>query len=80
MGDDPDGVRSFALSHKPVILPMGYSAIDQGNSAILQGKLYLGIGKKYGVTAAQVALRWITQHDPPVPFVVAASDPTYLSQ
>ena len=84
MGDDPDGIRSFALSGAGLgparILPMGYSAIDQGNPAILEGKLYLEIAKRYGVTAAQVALRWITQHDPPVPFVVAASDPTYLSQ
>ena len=35
MGDDPDGVRTFALTHKPRILPMAYSALDQASAAIL---------------------------------------------
>ena len=50
MGDDPDGVRSFSLSHKPnPIIPMAYSAIDQGSPAILDGEVYKTIAAKYDV-------------------------------
>ena len=55
MGNDPDGVRSFALSHNPPIIPMAYSAIDQGNRAILDGAVYKRIAAKHGVTPAQVS-------------------------
>ena len=80
MGDDPDSVRTFALTHKPRILPMAYSALDQASSAILRGPVYAEIAARHKVTPAQVALRWVTQHTPPVPLVVAASDPIYLEQ
>ena len=80
MGDDPDGVRTFALTHKPRILPMAYSALDQASAAILRGPVYAEIAARHKVTPAQVALRWVTQHTPPVPLVVAASDPLYLEQ
>ena len=83
LGDDPDGARSFALARN--VTPMAYSAIDQGNPKILHGEPYRSIAARYGVTPAQVALRWITQPPParkwpPVPFVVAAKDPVYLAQ
>ena len=35
MGDDPDGVRTFALTHEPRILPMAYSALDQASPAMV---------------------------------------------
>ena len=75
MGDDPDGVRTFALTHKPRILPMAYSALDQASAAILRGPVYAEIAARHKVTPAQVALRWVTQHTPPVPLVAPSPAP-----
>ena len=49
------------LSETQTKMMAWYPLGGQGTSDIIQSELLAGIGQKYGKTAAQVALRWLTQ-------------------
>lgn len=59
MGDDADGVVSFAREHNITI--MAYSPTDWGNPVLVKGEPYTSIGDAHGKSAIQVSLRWLAQ-------------------
>lgn len=63
------------------ITTMAYSPLDKGQIANgTKGRELLGtIGEKYGMTAGQVALNWITSH-PSVVAIVKARSPQHISE
>ncbi|OLP81785.1 Prostaglandin F synthase [Symbiodinium microadriaticum] len=64
MGADPQGFRSFAEKHQIVLQawsPLGSGG--HGSTEILSGNLTTSIGKKYGKSPVQVALKWIASHN-----------------
>lgn len=75
-GADPGHLKSY-LDAKGIVM-QAYSALGQGVAGLVSGNLTGGIGRAHGKTAAQVALRWVTQKG--VPLVTKASDPQYLKE
>ncbi|CAE7589082.1 unnamed protein product [Symbiodinium sp. CCMP2592] len=64
MGADPQGFRTFAEKHQMVLQawsPLGSGG--HGSTEILSGNLTTSIGKKYGKSPVQVALKWIASHN-----------------
>lgn len=59
-GADPIGLKSYC--DELGIQMMAYSALSQGSSELITGNLTTGIGKQYGKSGAQVALKYIVQH------------------
>lgn len=58
MGPDPSGLVSYSLSKG--IVPQAYSPL--GNGDLPGDKTLAAIGKSYGKSASQVALKWAVQH------------------
>ena len=77
MGDDPDGVRTFALTHKPRTC---WWPTRPGQACRRSAGAGTRRSPRGWVTPAQVALKVGDAATPPVPLVVAASDPLYLEQ
>eukprot|EP00462_Mataza_sp_D1_P019719 CAMPEP_0175140534 /NCGR_PEP_ID=MMETSP0087-20121206/11573_1 /TAXON_ID=136419 /ORGANISM="Unknown Unknown, Strain D1" /LENGTH=308 /DNA_ID=CAMNT_0016423789 /DNA_START=12 /DNA_END=938 /DNA_ORIENTATION=- len=64
MGADPIGLHTY-LTQKGIVM-QAYSPLGDGSSELITGNLTNGIGKKYGKSGAQVALKWIVQHSVPL--------------
>ena len=84
MGTDPKGVVSTARARGDMQL-MAYSPLAEADHELLDGPVLLAIaaahslaGKETTVTAAQVALRWLSQKN--IPYAVAATNPVYQAQ
>lgn len=79
MGPDPQGVVSTAAARKDMQL-MAYSPLAEASPQLLHGPLLLSIARDHGpsVTAAQVALRWLSQKG--IPYAVAATNPIYQAE
>jgi diketogulonate reductase-like aldo/keto reductase len=77
-GIDPGkhGLKSY-MDEKGIVM-MAYSAMGQGSKELISGPLTTGIGAHYNKSGAQVALKWVVQHN--VPLVTKASNPKYLAQ
>jgi len=69
MGDDPNGLVSYAKAHNITLEACGALADQE----IASGEPYKSIGERYNKTGQQVALRWLLQHDPPVSYIVPDS-------
>ena len=76
MGDDPDGVVSYAREHN--ITVMAFSPTDEGNPILLSGEPYKSIGAKHQKSPLQTALRWLTQRN--IPYAIAADKKEYLEE
>jgi len=70
------GLKAY-MDEKGIVM-MAYSAMAQGSKELISGPLTTGIGSHYNKSGAQVALKWIAQHN--VPLVTKASSPTYLAE
>merc|ERR1711881_474460 len=75
-GADPIGLKTY-MDSKGIVM-MAYSAMAQGSKELISGPLTNGIGAHYNKSGAQVALKWVAQHN--VPLVTKASNPKYLAQ
>ena len=60
------------------VQPMAWSPLDEGKNGIFTDPELTEIGKKYGKTAAQVALRWNTQRG--VVIIPKSSNPERMAQ
>merc|ERR1740121_664897 len=79
MGPDPQGFRTLARQ-KGIALeawsPLGSGG--SGSSAIMHGDLTTSIGKKYGKSPVQVALKWIVNQG--VSVATKSSNPVHLKE
>merc|ERR1712048_1058167 len=79
MGPDPQGFKSFADKNGVKLQawsPLGHGG--SGSDEILKGNLTSSIGKKYGKSAAQVALKWLVSHN--VSVATKSSNPKHLAE
>lgn len=74
MGDDADGVVSYAREHNITI--MAFSPTDEGNPLLLSGEPYKSIGATHGKSAIQASLRWLVQKG--FAFIVASEKKAHL--
>ena len=69
-GADPGGVKSFCDARGIVLQaysPLGAGTTDHPRTPeLITGDLVTRIGEKYGVSGAQVSLRWVVQNGVPV--------------
>jgi diketogulonate reductase-like aldo/keto reductase len=69
MGPDPEGVASFCSQHGIAFQsfsPLCGPCPAADHKALINGPLVNPIAKKYNISGAQVALRWLVQHNSPV--------------
>merc|ERR1712063_27560 len=64
MGPDPKSLISYAKSFG--IQSQAYSPLGDGSSELISGSLVTGIGKAHNMSGAQVAMRWLIEHDVPL--------------
>merc|ERR1712060_887963 len=62
------------------IVPQAYSPLGSGNSSILHANLTQAIGRAHNVSSAQVALRWLQEHNVPSITQVSAKHPEYMQE
>eukprot|EP00440_Ansanella_granifera_P072583 gb/GFBE01078761.1/.p1 GENE.gb/GFBE01078761.1/~~gb/GFBE01078761.1/.p1 ORF type:complete len:386 (+),score=79.19 gb/GFBE01078761.1/:1-1158(+) len=77
MGSDPQGMRTYAEKHGMVLQawsPLGSGG--HGSDELLKGNLTTSIGKKYGKSSVQIALKWIVSHN--VTVATKSSNPDHL--
>lgn len=70
MGNDPLGIKSYCDARGIVLQaysPLGAGTTDHPRTPeLITGELVTSIGEKYGVSGAQVSLRWVVQNGVPV--------------
>merc|ERR1711894_428121 len=78
MGPDPESLVSYLATHG--IALQAYSPLASGE--LVKNADTTAVGKAHNKTAAQTALRWITQRavSPPPSFVTSASKAKYIAE
>eukprot|EP00466_Bigelowiella_natans_P015141 jgi/Bigna1/126450/aug1.2_g1158 len=76
MGNDPFSMVS--ASRDLGITLQAYSPLGNGDKFFTEGVATTEIGKKYGKTAAQIALKWVIQNG--VPVLTKSLNPVYLAE
>ncbi|CAJ1432567.1 unnamed protein product [Effrenium voratum] len=77
MGSDPQGFRSFAQKHQVALQAYSpFGSGGHGSEEILKGNLTTAVAKKYGKSAAQIALKWIVSRN--ISVATKSSNPEHL--
>jgi len=79
MGPDPQGVKTLAEKNGFVLQawsPLGMGG--SGSSPIMHGNLTTSIGKKYGKSPVQIALKWVVSQG--VSVATKSSNPVHLKE
>lgn len=79
MGPDPQGCKTLAESKGMVLQswsPLGFGG--KGSGPVMHGNLTTSLGKKYGKSPVQIALKWVVSKN--VSVATKSSNPAHLAE